>query len=336
MSSGPDRITTFIPPPQGEANATKSLVMVGGHEDGERFPFYERIEIGRFKSSNQLPGRLLLQDGTVSSRHCVLTQDGDGRCYIRDVSRNGTRVDGRRLSPNLRTEIQIGQVITIGRGHQLRLDGESPVATHASLIEDEPSTHALSTVAMVTVLVGDISNYTTMVQDAEPHHVEQAVSRVFQRLEGAVLDLGGTVKEFQGDAIFAFWEEDHCPEHARGACRAALRLQQLSESMAQDSQVWDVDGFPLEMDWALATGPVAMHGHGGEHAVGLAMVGEPVVLAFRIEKFAAADTGRIIACPRTHEMAGDGFVFRALGSRQVKGLDRDFALFALIEEAAQP
>ena len=334
MSSEPDRITTFIPPVVGDV-APKSLVMTGGREDCERFTFYERVEIGRLKSSNQLPGRLLLQDGTVSSRHCVLTQDSDGRCFVRDVSRNGTRVDGRRLSPNLRTEILVGQVITIGRGHQLRLEGESPAASASAILDDEPSTHALSTVAMVTVLVGDISNYTTMVQDAEPHHVEQAVSRVFQRLERAVLDLGGTVKEFQGDAIFAFWEEDHCPAHAREACRAALKLHGLSESLAGDVEIWDVDGFKLELDWALATGPVAMHGHGGEHAVGLAMVGEPVVLAFRIEKLAGAGTGRIIVCPVTHEMAGDGFTFQHLGSKQVKGLDRDFHLYALTGETVQ-
>jgi class 3 adenylate cyclase len=335
MSSGPERITTFIPPVVGKVGP-KCLVMQGGSEDGERFTFYERIEIGRLKSGNQLPGHLLLQDGTVSSRHCVLTQDSDGRCFIRDVSRNGTRVDGRRLSPNLRTEIKVGQVITIGRGHQLRLEGEAPAATASAILDDEPSTHALSTVAVVTVLVGDISNYTTMVQKAEPHHVEQSVSRVFQRLERAVLDLGGTVKEFQGDAIFAFWEEDHCPTHAREACRAALQLQALSESLARDPNVWNVDGFPLEMDWALATGPVAMHGHGGEHAVGLAMVGEPVVLAFRIEKLAASDTGRIIACPRTHEMAEADFRFRPLGSTQVKGLDRDFELYSLLGESTQP
>jgi class 3 adenylate cyclase len=330
MNPDTDKITRFIPPVGGEITP-KSLVMEGGYEDGERFTFYERIELGRLKSSNQQPGHLLLQDGTVSSRHCVITQDPNGRCFIRDVSRNGTRVDGRRLSPNLRTEIKVGQVISVGRGHRFRLDGEHPAA-ETSLIDDEPSTHALSTVAMVTVLVGDISNYTTMVQDAEAHHLEQSVSRVFQRLESAVLDLGGTVKEFQGDAIFAFWEEDYSEHHAIEACRAALELEKLVHSLANQESVWNVAGLPLEMDWALASGPVAMHGHGGEQAVGLAMVGEPVVLAFRIEKLASAGTGHIIVCPRTHEMAESSFTFRKLGPRQVKGLDRDFELFSLTGE----
>ena len=331
MNPDTDRITRFIPPVVGETSP-KSLVMEGGHEDGERFTFYERLELGRLKSSNQTPGHLLLQDGTVSTRHCIITQDPSGRCFVRDVSRNGTRVDGRRLSPNLRTEIKIGQVVSIGRGHRFRLEGEIPVEEIA-VLEDEPSTHALSTVAMVTVLVGDISNYTTMVQDAGPRNLEHAVSRVFQRLERAVLDLGGTVKEFQGDAIFAFWEEDYSEQHAIEACRAALELDKLVRSLAAEDGVWNVDGFPLEMDWALASGPVSMHGHGGEHAVGLAMVGEPVVLAFRIEKLASAGTGHIIVCPRTHQMAESSFTFRQLGPRQVKGLDRDFELYSLTGEA---
>lgn len=331
MNPETDRITRFIPPVVGE-NSPKSLVMEGGLEDGERFTFYERIELGRLKANNQLPGNLLLQDGTVSTRHCVVTQDPTGRCFIRDLSRNGTRVDGRRLSPNLRTEIRVGQVITVGRGLRFRLDGERP-AEEISVLEDEPSTHALSTVTMVTVLVGDISNYTTMVQDAEPHDLERSVSHVFRRLQQAVLDLGGTVKEFQGDAIFAFWEKDYSQHHAIEACRAALELDRLAQSLATQNDVWSVDGFPLEMDWALATGPVAMQGHGSEHAVGLAMVGEPVVLAFRIEKLASAGTGRIIVCPRTHELAEAEFHFRQLGPRQVKGLDRDFELYSLTGEA---
>jgi class 3 adenylate cyclase len=61
-----------------------------------------------------------------------------------------------------------------------------------------------------------------------------------------------------------------------------------------------------------------------------------VVLAFRIEKLAGADTGRIIVCPRTHEMAGEGLTFRPLGSKRLKGLDRDFLLYALTGETVQP
>jgi class 3 adenylate cyclase len=323
---------SYLPPAAGEL-PPKRLEVVGGEAHGEEFTFFDRVEIGRYKGDSQTPGRLLVRDETVSSRHCVITQEPDGRCFIRDLSRNGTRVDGRRLSPNLRTEIKIGQMISFGREQRFRLEGDSPAVT-VSIPAEEQATQALSAIAMVTVLVGDIRNYTTMAQSAAPGDLESSVSRVFRRLEKEVVELGGTLKEFQGDAIFAFWEEDSTPEHAVETCRAALHLDELTRGLAQDSDVWSVEGFPLEMDWALATGPVSMRGHGGEHVVGLTMVGEVVVLAFRIEKLAEEGLGHIIACPRTQEMAGPTFEFKPLGPRRLKGLDREFELFSLIGEGS--
>jgi class 3 adenylate cyclase len=66
------------------------------------------------------------------------------------------------------------------------------------------------------------------------------------------------------------------------------------------------------------------------------MVGEPVVLAFRIEKLAGPTTGSIIVCPRTHEMAAASFTFRTLGQRQIKGLDGDYALYSLSGSLVTP
>ncbi len=329
MSSSSESLTLFLPAEGGQA-PIKFLVVASGDEPGVRFGFSDRIEIGRLKSTNQLPGRLLIRDATVSSRHCIVTQDLDGRCFIRDVSRNGTRVDGRRLSPNLRTEIRMGQVISIGRDLCLRLEGEGPGET-VSDPEEEPSTHTISDVTNVTVLVGDITNYTTMVQEVASHDLEASIGRVFEDLEQIVLDLGGTIKEFQGDALFAFWEEHASSNHAVDACRAALELARRSRAIAQDNSLWQVDGFPLKMDWALASGRVAMHGHGGHHAVGLSMVGEPVVLAFRIEKILDRATGGIITCPNTRRLAAERFRFEPLGTYKVKGFDRPWDLYSLLD-----
>jgi adenylate cyclase len=182
----------------------------------------------------------------------------------------------------------------------------------------------------VTVLVGDIRDYTVLVQQAASNAVQESVARVFERLEHAVVELGGTVKEFQGDAIFAFWEAGSSSNHAVDACGAALALNRLAEEMAKDSTIWCVEGFPLHMDWALATGLVTISGYGSEGALGLSMVGETVVLAYRIEKFADASTGPIIACPITREMASGSFGFKAIGKRSAKGFDAPQELYSLV------
>jgi len=322
--------TSYRAPP-ATSHSSKRLVVDNGLSNGVSFTFFDHIEIGRHKEGRDAPGLLLVKDPTVSSRHCVITQDPDGRCFVRDTSRNGTRLNGRRLSPNLKTELKIGQILSIGKGLELRLDGDAPTQGE---FEQEPTdgTIGVSNPVPVTVLVGDIRDYTGLVQRAASSEVQDSVGRVFERLERAVVKLGGTLKEFQGDAIFAFWEAGSTENYAVDACRAALALDRLVEEMANDRSIWQVEGFSLHMDWALASGLVMISGYGSEGALGLSMVGETVVLAFRIEKFADESTGPIIACPITEKMASGAFEFKDIGSKKAKGFENSHKLFSLVKE----
>ncbi len=319
-------ITRYRPPEVIEYPA-KWLVAVDGSADHETFLFFDRVEIGRYNRSRTQPCMLLVEDPTVSSHHCIITQEPDGRCFIRDTSRNGTRVDGRRLSPNLTTALEVGQVVSVGQHLQLRLDGSPPAAEPDQAVDSQ--THGFGTTTTVTVLVGDIRGYTEMVRYADPAQLQASVNAVFQRLEHEVEALGGTLKEFQGDAIFAFWERGKHGCHACRASRAAVALERLARKLAADPTVWSLGSFPLQMDFALASGLVTITGYGSDGAMGLSMVGETVVLAYRIEKFAGPDTGPIVACSVTRQMAAGEFDFDDLGCRQAKGFDSPVRLYAL-------
>jgi len=326
----PSASTCYLPPEVVEYPA-KWLVGVEGTSAGKVFLFFDRIEIGRFSPKQLLPGNLLVDDRTVSSHHCVITQEPDGRCFIRDRSRNGTRVDGRRLSPNLTTELGLGQVVSVGRGLRLRLDG-MPSQQEISRASDT-ATFGVAPTTTVTVLVGDIRDYTNLVRLAGCTQIQESVNRVFETLEREVERLGGTLKEFQGDALFAFWERNEStPCHASQACRAALHLNKVVGRLVADPEVWGIPSHPLAMDFALATGLVTISGYGSDGAMGLSMVGESVVLAFRIEKFANEKTGPIIACPDTMNLARDGFEFRSIGKHRAKGFDEEHSLYALVRE----
>lgn len=320
-------------PPTPLGLPEKRLVTEAHPSSPSSFTFYDRIEIGRFKANRDRPGVLLIDDPTISSRHCIITQEADGRCYVRDVSRNGTRLDGRRLSPNLKTEIKIGQRLSVGRELTLRLDGDLPPS---DWFDDHDSSAASDTVGLselttVTVLVGDIRNYTELVREVDSNELQESVNRVFERLEQEVEALGGTLKEFQGDAIFAFWECNGLGCHAVDACHAALQLKELTRKLARDRSVWTVEERHLKMDFALATGPVNISGYGKEGALGLSMVGESVVLAFRIEKYADDSTGSIVVCPLTRQLAEGQFKFRNLGSRKSKGFEDAHNLYSLVK-----
>jgi adenylate cyclase len=321
-------LTSYLPPEVMDYPG-KWLVAEGMSGPEDVFLFFNRVEIGRFHEKRRLPGILLVNDQTVSSRHCVISQEPDGRCFIRDMSRNGTRVDGRRLTPNLSTELELGQVLSVGRNLRLRLDGRPPSEFPLEAADSE--TQGFAQRNIVTVLVGDIRNYTNLVRMADPTELQESVNRVFSRLEAEVQNLGGTLKEFQGDALFAFWEQGPNGCHATRACEAALQLKKMVGRLAANPSVWSVAGTPLEMDFALATGLVTISGYGNDGALSLSMVGESVVLAFRIEKLANKKTGPIIVCPITRQIAGKAFKFKDLGRHRPKGFDEEQNLYALVK-----
>ena len=316
------------PPPTDRPS--RQLVENPGTPHEEQYTFYHSIEIGRFHQGDEpTSGVLRVKDPAVSSRHCIITQTLDGRCFVRDVSRNGTWLDGCRLIPNLEVEVQEGQALCIGTGQEFRIAPAPDAGVTAKAMRARSVTMAVPVVTTVTVLVGDIRDYTVLVQKAASMELQQSVSRVFEALAEAVVQHGGTVKEYQGDAIFAFWEGRSNSSQAVEACRAAIALDQLVQKLRSDSSVWSVQPFPLRIDWALATGHVFIDSFGRDRPTGLSMIGEPVVLAFRLEKFANDRTGPIIACRVTKEEASGAFEFEDLGEMHAKGFAKAERVFAL-------
>ena len=106
-------------------------------------------------------------------------------------------------------------------------------------------------------------------------------------------------------------------------------------SLAEDQNVWDVPGFPLGMDWSLASGEVVVETIGGDRPTGLSMIGEPVVLAFRLEKLASEATGNIVVAESTWEAAKDGFDFEDRGTAQGAGFEAPQRYFSLTGEKTE-
>jgi class 3 adenylate cyclase len=306
------------------------LVSNPGTGAEQRVAFCRVLEIGRDEQGREvMPGLLLVQDSMVSRRHCVVTRSSDGRCYVRDVSLNGTRLSGRRLVPNVETEIRPGETITVAGTHHFVLEAPPTVGPQCHERYEGATTEAPAR-TIATVLVGDIRDYTVLVRRAPSTELQRSVSRVFEILTAEVGRWGGTVKEYPGDAIVAFWEGDCDGAQAIAACRAARELDLLAGRLAMNSDVWQVKGLPLVMEWALATGVVLIGAFGGQHPQGLSLIGEPVVLAFRLEKL-AGEAGRILVCGRTRAMAGSAFTFRDLGEMSAKGFERIDHVYALAE-----
>jgi len=321
-------------------DASPDFVLVAGEgtADERRFPFRDRIEIGRLESGAQDPeGRILVDDPTISAMHCVLVRNPDGRLYVRDTSRNGTRLGGRRVLPNREEEIRAGESLVVGAGVTFRLvEAEATMLGPGAARRPSRPTLVEPCSEQVTVLVGDIRGYTTLLTAVRQDQVQRAVAQLFARLEREVRARGGQVKEYQGDSMLAFWEPAEGTNPAIAACRAALALHRLVEGVAQEEGAWPFPSYTLGMDWAVTTGRVSVQVLGEDRPEELSLVGEVVVLAYRLEKVADRDSGPIIVCEATRSEGEGAFLFRDLGPRTLAGFPRPVRAYALVEALEAP
>ena len=309
-----------------------SLVYRHGKAEELVVPFDRQIVVGRPPGGDtSFEAHLLIDEPMVSRRHCVVRRSSRGQFFVRDESANGTRVDGRRLLPKI--EIQIGQSATIevAEGHSVVLE----IKEVGDEAWDGPATFGGTQLGgpvetEVAVLVGDIAKYTVLSRRFPAKDVAASVKRVFAELELVITQSGGTIKEYQGDAIFAFWEFDEkAPnQHAVQACRTALAMEERVTVLAEDANAWSFGGqFPLKMEWAITTGIVAIT-NVGRRIPGLNMVGDVVNYAFRLEKLAGEQFGSILVSQSTEARVRGAFVLRNIGNRSVEGRQEE-TVFAL-------
>ncbi len=309
-----------------------SLVYRRGEAGELIVPFHRQIKIGRPPGSDtSFEAYLPIDAPTVSRYHCVVRQSSQGQFFVRDESANGTRVDGRRLIPKM--EVQIGQraTIEVAEGHSVILE----IGEVADEVWDGSATFGETRVdgpveTEVAVLVGDIAKYTVLNQQFPARDVAASVKKVFAELELVITEFRGMVKDYQGDAVLAFWEFDpKAPnQYAVQACRCALALREKVPVLAEDEDTWTLRGrFPLIMEWAVTTGIVAISPV-GRRIPGLNMVGDVVNYAFRLEKLAGDQFGTILVSQSTEARIRNTFDLHNIGEHSVQGRSEE-TVFAL-------
>jgi class 3 adenylate cyclase len=113
------------------------------------------------------------------------------------------------------------------------------------------------------------------------------IKEIFAQFSTIVNTHQGTVKDYAGDAVFAFWEHPggFSANQALSACQAALsQLRSVPEIHRHLTGRGLAMPLPV-LGWGLTTGRVTMS-HYGSRSAGLALVGDCINLAFRLSSMA--------------------------------------------------
>jgi adenylate cyclase len=193
----------------------------------------------------------------------------------------------------------------------------------------------------LTLLFSDVRGFTAIAESyrEEPAALTQLMNRLLTLLSNAILERGGTIDKFMGDAVMAFWNAplDH-PDHARSACAAALGMiasvERLNRERAAEARAGGSDFLPLNVGIGINTGTCTVGNMGSDMRFDYTAVGDPVNLASRLEGQSRTYGMPIIVGSATEAAANDAFAFLEIDLIRVKGKLRAERIFTLVGNRA--
>jgi len=164
----------------------------------------------------------------------------------------------------------------------------------------------------VTVLFGDLSDFTSWSEELDPERVGAVTDRVMSALAGAVKTFGGHVDKLTGDGIMAVFGAPVAHEDdVERAVRAALSMQRAVRRVLDDERG---GGAPLGLRVGLNTGAVIA---GVQAGLEYTVIGDTVNTAARLAD--AAAIGAVYAGGRTAASTRHLAGWRELRPLRLKG-----------------
>ncbi len=224
---------------------------------------------------------------------------------------------GRTVSPEVREQLR--QTFASG---SLRLEGQEAVAT---------------------VLMTDIRGFTTLSEQVEPARVLAWLNEYFDRLVPIIVEEGGVVNKFDGDALLAFFgilPRILSPKKsALAACRAAARmLLALEELNTARTARGDP---PLITGIGINTGVVIAGGLGARDRLHYTIIGDTVNTTQRIEALTRdliKGSGALVSHTTYTALAEQTreFDWQPLGRHHVRGKQEPIEIYRLLPKSPPP
>ena len=182
----------------------------------------------------------------------------------------------------------------------------------------------------MTVLFSDIAGFTPVVERTPSEVVLEALGEYLDRMNKAIGASGGTVCQYLGDAIMAFWgAPDRQQDHALRACRGALAMRAQAEALLKTALAEGKP--PLPTRFGINTGEVMVGNIGAPDRFNYAILGDPVNAAARLEGLNKIYGTAIIVGETTAHTVDKAVVLRRLDWVRAKGKARSMAIYELVD-----
>ena len=168
----------------------------------------------------------------------------------------------------------------------------------------------------MTVLFGDLANYTALSEKLDPEEVHSIVQRCFELVAAEIHRFEGTINQYGGDGFMALFGAPIAHEDApRRAVHAALAIQRALGSFGKDLE--KRSGLVVQMRIALNTGIVVVGRITDDLRMDYTAIGDTINLASRLQS--AARPTSVVVSEATHRAIEGFFNTVDLGELQIRG-----------------
>jgi adenylate cyclase len=183
----------------------------------------------------------------------------------------------------------------------------------------------------ITAFFSDVAGFTSISEGLSPEDLVGLLNAYLSEMTDIILDLGGTLDKYEGDAIIAFWNAPlDLPDHALRACRAALRCQlRLAECREDFRRRY---GHEVRMRVGINSGPAVVGNMGSERRFDYTAMGDTMNLASRLEGAGKVYGVSTLVGEETERRVRDEILAREVDVIRVVGKKQPIRVFELLGE----
>ncbi len=184
----------------------------------------------------------------------------------------------------------------------------------------------------VTVLFGDVRDFTPVAERLEPEAVVEQLNELFTVITEIIFAYEGTLDKYLGDGVMAVFGAPFAhDDDPHRAVRCALDMQ---AALARLQARWQTEGRPiLRMGIGIHTGPAVAGNIGSPRRMDYTVIGDTVNTASRIMGIAQA--GEVIISAATKARVEGAFTLEALPPVHLKGKQHPCSPYRVMTAKAQ-
>jgi len=183
---------------------------------------------------------------------------------------------------------------------------------------------------ILTVMFLDLENFTTLSESLPPEKVVEIINTYFDALTTVIMDHGGTVDKFEGDAIMALYGAPvNVEDHALRACKSALALRAKIEEINQKT------GQKLNLRIGIATGEAIVGNMGSKTRFDYTAMGDTVNTASRLEGGNKFYGTRILVNAEAFGASQSVLAMRRIDRVRLKGKENPLDIYEVMGMAAE-